>query len=258
MNPFSAPGASGLQGKRLAGNVGNGGTNTKWNSYFSRCRITSNSLTADQYIVSAGQEVTAFGYARGNDMTAGGQPGYQAKSSDTNIVTPSQTIAGENVVIYGIGINVGGMSDANLLKQLDPNVSVKLRVNSTTDYLLGTPSMLPSPSGLFGSSEAWSVAPSLPDQVSRNIGAMSNGVPHASNFFPFPEPFMWYSAGNGDSNVQVILRVENQVATIAQFSSVARAAATGVAPYTPPTAAQTWVDWMIILIGQTVLPESVN
>jgi hypothetical protein len=143
------------------------------------------------------------------------------------------------------------------VKALDQNVSVKIRLNGSIDYKLGIPSMLPACGGLFGSSEAWSVAPSLPDQVSRNIGSLTNGLPVSDNFFPLPEPMLWMSAGRGDSTFNIILKVEQPVSTIPQWGSAARAAvADSVAPYTPPTAAQVFADIKVVLIGCTVNPLS--
>jgi hypothetical protein len=236
-------------------------TQSKWNSYYSRVRFTATGITVTgtlaSYTLAAGAQVEAFGYTRTGDMSAAGLPGTVATVADTNILTANQTIAGETVVIQGISIMALAQSDANFLKQLDQSTSVKIKLNGVTDYLLGIPSMIPACGGLFGSSEAWSVAPSLADQVSRNIGVITNGIPHSSNFFPLSEPMLWCAAGRGDSNFAIDLKIERNVATINQFGSTARAAiADYVAPYTPPTAAQTWVDYMIVLIGCTVNPLS--
>jgi hypothetical protein len=122
--------------------------------------------------------------------------------------------------------------------------------------------MVPSPGGLFGASEALSAAPSLGDQLSRSVGVISNGLPHITNYFPLPEPMVWSSSGQGDSNFNVIYKVERTVNTIAQFGSTARAAASGVAPYTPPTvsttasASQVFVDYMTVVVGVTINPLS--
>jgi len=231
---------------------------THWNSYYSRVRFACTTITSYSYVVPAGTSVTAFGYGKGQDMAAGGISGTRACASDTNITQPNQTSSGESVIIEGISIILLSSSDYNLAKQLDPFVSVTMVTNNTTNYLMGIPSMLPSCGGLYGAGEAWSVSPSLADVVSRNIGALSNGVPHQSNFFPLPEPMVWTPAGQGDSNLGVILNVEHAVGTIAQFSAPARTATTGVVAYTPPTAAQTFVDYMVVLIGQVVNPLSAN
>jgi hypothetical protein len=233
---------------------------TKWNSYYSRIRITSTSLdpAGIGYSVAAGGEYTAFGYSRNGDMTAAGQPGVQATPADTNILTANQTISGEMILILGIGIIALTQSDANLLKALDQCVSVKIKTNGTQEYLLGVPSMVPTPGGLFGASEALSVVPSLPDQLSRSVGVLGNGLPHVSNYFCLPEPMVWASSGQGDSNFNVIYKVERTCNTIDQYSGASRIAGVGVAPYTKPAFGSIWVDYMTVVIGVTVNPLSTS
>lgn len=254
--------ASVPQSNALTAYLGGKQWQSKWNSYFSRVRLTSTSAVAtgstNSYVIAAGAEVTAFAYNRNQDMAAAGLPGVVSTPADTNITTPSQTISSEAVEIMGISLIVLGQSDAQLLKALDQCVSVRLKMNATQEYLLGIPSMLPSAGGLFGSAEAQSGAPALPDQVSRTFGMMSHGVPYISNYFPFPETMMWVAAGRGDSNLNVILKVERQAATIPTFGSPTRAAATGVAPYLAPGFASVWVDYMVVLVGRTVNELSSN
>jgi hypothetical protein len=245
------------QKKELARHLGSKQTQTKWNSYYSRVRFTADTLAANVYSLAAGGYVQAFGYGRNQDMAAAGLAGVRATPADTNILTANQTIAGEMVLIEGVSIIMLAQSDANFAKRLDQTVSVKIKTNGTTEYLLGIPSMVPGCGGLFGSSEAWSVTPSIPDALSRSVGALSNGIPHSSNFMPLPEPMLWSSAGKGDSTFNVELKVEYAAATIAQFGSAARSAiADYQQAYTPPTAAQTFVDYMIVLVGCTVNPLS--
>jgi hypothetical protein len=260
----SFSGLSSDQQAAVAAAIAGNPIQTKWNSYYSRIRITATGIaagataTSQSFLVAAGSEFQAFGYSRNGDMTAAGLPGVQATPADTNILTPNQTISGEMILIMGIGIMALTQSDANLLKQLDQCTSVKIKTNGTQEYLMGVPSMVPGPGGLFGASEAWSVAPSLADQLSRSVGVISNGIPHQSNFFPLPEPMIWASSGQGDSNFNVIFKVERAVATLAQFGSDGRAAASGVAPYVSPTASQVFVDYMTVIVGVTINPLSDN
>jgi hypothetical protein len=233
-------------------------TQTKWNAYYSRLRISATSLAANVYSIGAGQDFLGFGYGKNQDMTAAGLPGVQSTPADTNIITPNQTVSGEMVLIDGIGIIVLPQSDANFLKQLDQCVSVKIKTNGSQEYLMGIPQMLPGPGGLMGAAEAWSVVPNLQEQLSRSVGIISNGVPHSSNFYPLPEPMVWGPAGKGDSAFNVILHVERAASTISQFGGAARSAGTGIAVYAPPTAAQVFVDYMIVVVGRTVNPLSDN
>jgi hypothetical protein len=234
-------------------------TQTKWNSYYSRVRIAATTGSSGvPYSIAAGQEVTAFGYNRSSDMAAAGLPGVTSTPADTNLLTANQTISGEMILIMGIGIIALTQTDAAFLKQGDQCISVKIRTNGTQDYLMGVPSMVPGPGGLFGSSEAESAIPSLGDAVSRSFGVISNGVPHASNFFALPEPMIWASSGNGDSNFQVIYKVERAFALPGNYSGTTRAAATGVQAYTAPAAASVFIDYMTVIVGVTVNPLSSN
>lgn len=255
---LTSPNASQPQSAALQAYIANKPYQSKHNSYYSRVRIAATSLAANTYTCASGAEVTAFGYNRNQDMAAAGLPGVVSTPADTNLTAANQTISGEAVEIHGIGLIVLGQSDANFLKQGDQCISVKLKTNGTTDYLLGIPSMVPSPGGLFGNSEAASVVPSLPDQVSRNIGIMGNGVPKIDNYFQLAEPMMWVAAGKGDSSLNVILKVERAFSTIAAYGGPARTAGTGIAPYTPPTFANVFIDYMVVLIGRTVNPLSSN
>ncbi len=246
----------------LAGNP----IQTKWNSYYSRIRITATAVSNTvAFTVAPGSEFQAFGYSRNGDMTAAGLPGVQATPADTNILTPNQTISGEMILIVGIGIIALTQSDANLLKVLDQCTSVKIKTNGTQEYLLGVPSMVPGPGGLFGNSEAWSAAPDLQASVTRSFGVISNGIPHVSNYFQIPEPMIWASSGQGDSNFNVIFKVERAATTLVQWGSTARAAivATAGAPgqvaaYTPPSFNQVFVDYMTVVVGCTINPLSDN
>jgi hypothetical protein len=240
---------------------------SKWNSYYSRLHIPAASGGGGggtPYTVAAGIEYFGFGYSRGQDMAAGGAAGTVATYCDTNIQTASQTISGESIEIDGVGLILLTSSDANLAKALDPVVSVKIRMNGATDFPMGIPSMLPGPGGLFGASEAQSV---LPDQLSQAgivVGALSNGIPFAGNYFSLPEPMVWACAGHPDSTLNVILKTERAVTTIAQYSGATRAAVaggattSGTAAYTQPAASAIYVDYMVVVVGRTVTGISDN
>jgi hypothetical protein len=237
---------------------------SKWNAYYSRVRFTAASrvdtATTSSFQLPAGAIVTAFGYTRTGDMAAAGLAGTTATIADTNIITANQTIASERVLIMGLGIMALAQSDAQFLKQLDQSTSVKIKLNGTTDYLMGIPSMSPGPGGLFGSSEAQSAAPDLQAQVSRSFGVITNGLPHTSNFYPLPEPMLWGAAGQADSTFAVELKVERAVATIPTFgygagprAAVAGGATTsGTAPYITPAAGSVFVDYMVVVVGCTI------
>jgi hypothetical protein len=241
--------------------------NSKWNAYYSRVVFQTQSGVAgtSAFTVLAGTELLGFGYSRGTDMGPAGLAGTIATYADTNIQTPSQTVAGEALEITGVGLIVLGATDAQLLKALDQNTSVKIRMNGATDFPMGIPSMLPGPGGLFGTSEAASVAPPQQAPVAIQIGMMTNGLPHIGNFYPIPEPLVWASAGKADSTLNVILKSERQTITNVNYQSAARAAVAGgadtpgTAAYTPPVfGVGVSVQYMIVMVGRTINPESDN
>ena len=241
---------------------------SKWGPYYSRVHIAategSNGGSGATYVIGKGGEFTAFGYHRQGPMDAGGLPGVQATSADTNITADSQTNAGEALEVEGISIIVLGSTDAGLLKQADANISVKLRMNANKDYPLGVPSMLPSCGGLFGVSDAYGVAPSLIASTGVTLGQFQHGMPQASSFFPLPEPVIWSSAGKVDSTLQIVFKVERAITYAPNWVQPARAAVApgqatfAAAPWTPPDASTLGIDYMVVLIARTVTNLSRN
>jgi hypothetical protein len=238
--------------------------NSKWNAYFSRVRIGATSGGAGAaFVVAPSQDLIAFGYQRGQPMTTAGDPNHTATPADTNLQTASQTVSGEAIEIDGIGLILLSNSDPALAKAVDSVTSVKFKLNGTTDYYLGIPSMLPGPGGLFGYADSGSA---YADQQAQRgfVGAISNGIPHASNYYMIPEPMIWRAAGGPDSTLNVIFRVESQVSTPAYNAGSDRSAVaggtgtSGTAAWTNPALAAVFADYMVVLVGRTVLPESDN
>jgi hypothetical protein len=249
-----------------------GQTQSKWNSYYSKVRFET-TLGSSIYSIASGLTSRAFSYGVGADMSTAGFATVKntATFADTNIQTANQTVAGETVLIKGIGIILCSHSDAALAKQADAFISVKAILNANMIYPLGIPSMVPGPGGLTGISDAPSVF-AMQLSVLERVGGMTNGLPIAGNFFPFPEPLVWRSAGNGDSAFNVQFFSEYQIQTYANYGGTTRAAvvggttnaASGVAAYTPPTATHagpqwgTVLDYMCVIVGRTVNPLSDN
>lgn len=239
--------------------------NSRWNAYYSKLRIAATSgASGGPYTVAAGNEFIGFGYAKGTDMGPGGVPGQLATYADTNILTPSQTVAGEALEVDGVGVIVLGQTDALILKWTEQNISIKVRMNGNQDYPMGIPSMVPGPGGLHGASEAQSVYPDQLSQVAIQIGMLTNGLPHISNFYPLPEPMIWASAGHADSTLNVIMKTERTTTTPTQYSGATRAAVaggattSGTAAYVSPSYTALWIDYMVVIVGRTILPESSN
>lgn len=230
-----------------------GASQPQWNLYFSRVRFTTTvSTTPFVYTISA-QKVSAFGYGVGQNATAGGLP-LNATAADTSIQQAGATINAEYVLVRGVSIFLAPSTDPILAKQLDPVTAVTLFLGPTT-YQLGAPSFCPSWGGFAGMSESMSSSPNLYEQFAKNIGGLSNGVPIAGNTQKFPRPIIWTPPGKGTfSNLTV--QLQSQVSTIAPANTASAdrtAGAAGVtyngapAAWTHPTAANTFVDYIVVL-----------
>lgn len=256
--------------RRVMANSIRGGTQSKWNSYYSRVRFES-TLAALTYSIASGLESKAFSYGVGSGMTSAGfiTIADVATYADTNLQTQNQTVAGENVIVKGVGIMLQPHSDFQLAKRADFSISVRAVINATMVYPLGIPSMIPGPGGLTGFGDSATVGAPQLGQLEK-VGVVTNGMPIATNYFAFPDPLIWRSAGNGDSAFNVILKTERKIATdinlgLAARAGVAAGAGTsGAAIYTPATATAagpqfgTVLDYMVVLIGRTLNPLSDN
>lgn len=232
-----------------------------WNNYYSIVRFqaavsvsgSTTTLTFQQ------QELRPFSY-RINDplVSAGFDASFgNATDAETNLVKAGETIAGEQLEVDGISLMPSSITDIGLYKTLIANISVTISMDGDAQrYRLGRPDMIPGSGGTFGSGITPTLLPDLASSV-RSDSSFANGWPVVDNFYPFPQPLIWTPSGETDSNFNVVLRLVRQQV----FVETGRAAATGVAPYTPPTAVGqfgTYVDFMIRLHSEQRAGRSVN
>lgn len=232
--------------------------------YYSAIRFQA-SITSDAgspptytYAILAGQERRAFGYGIGDSLAgAGFDSSLSATSLETNLIQRSQTNAGENVEIRGISCYLSADSDPLLAAMLMEKMSVNISLNGDTQqFRLGRAAFLPGGGGLHGAGHTALQRPGQADQ-SRVFSVANNGLPGRENFYALPFPIQWTSAGRADSNLVVIAKCERDVRIAAQ----ARAAATGVEPWTPPTTAGqlgSYVDLVFKFHTRTEAARSVN
>jgi hypothetical protein len=208
---------------------------------------------------AAGSVQRAFSYRINDPLTSAGfDPTVgNATDADTNLVTAGQTIAGELVNVNGLSVMPSGISDIGLWLNLEANMSVAITMNGDAQkYKFGRPAMIPGAGGTFGAGTSLTAAPPLAD-AQLSVSGFSNGWPDIANYYPFPMPMIWSPSGETDSNFNVVLTLQRQVVVV----ETARAAAAGVAAYTPPTAVGqfgTFVDFMIRLHSDQTSPRSVN
>lgn len=258
-------GGSTAQARRMAAANAAQQRYSNWNKYYSKVRFqaTSALVGAVTTFTFPAQELRLFGYAQGQDLGPFGfGVGNQATLAETNLITQSSTLSGETVRIYGLSLLPSAESEATFVKALWTHISVQFSLNGDQmAYRLGTPENIPGGGGLTGFGNSFVQQPALPDSYVSREGALSNGVAHMGNFFPFPQPVIWLPQGDTDSTLIVKLRLERAVT----FTSTNRLAAAGVAAYTAPVAAAgmpgvvgTFVSVMGHLWSKQTAPRSRN
>jgi hypothetical protein len=232
----------------------NGETQPQWNIYWSRVRFTSVVSAAPfVYSIASGTKVSAFSYAQGQSGSAAGLQA-NATNADTSLQIANQTINSEYALIRGVGIFLGPGSDPVLAKQLDGVVSVTAVLGPVT-YQLGNPSMIPGPGGYVGTTESQAAYPNPLESYAMRIGGFSNGLAMAGNVLKLPRAWVWMPSGSGSaSNLVINLTSQASAAIPANFAGAADRPAepqtvtfTGTNPWTHPTAANVFVDYIVVL-----------
>lgn len=240
---------------------GPGGRYRTWNNYYSVVRFQAavNVAAPTTTLTFAPGELRPFSYRIGDLLTTAGFDAGVGNATDceTNLVKAGETVAGEQLAVCGISIMPSSITDIGLWKQLASNVSCTISMDGDAQrYRLGRIDMIPGSGGTFGSGISPTVLPGLTESVATD-SSFSNGWPTVDNYYPFPQPLWWTPSGETDSNFNVILKLVRQLVIV----ETGRAAATGVAPYTPPTAVSqfgTFVDMMVRLHSEQLAPRSTN
>lgn len=187
-----------------------------WNAYYSVVRFAG-TVTAvvgppatTTVTWQGGVEFRPFSYRILDPLTSAGfpaafGPGALATQADTNLVKASETNAGEQVMVHGISVMPGLTTDFGAWNFLGDNLSVVISMDGDARrYRLGRPFMIPASGGNYGGIGASVITPF-------QSGTWANGVPDIANYYPFPEPMLWSSSGETDSNFNVVLRLERGV-----------------------------------------------
>ena len=232
-----------------------------WNNYYSVVRFQAivsvvpptTTLTFQQ------QELRPFGYRINDSLTQAGFGAAlgNATEAETNLVKAGETIAGEQLEVDGISLMPSSITDLGLYKVLIANMSVVISMDGDSHrYRLGRPDMIPGSGGTFGGGPTSTIVPALDASTSFDT-SFANGWPVVDNFYPFPQPLIWTPSGETDSNFNVVLRLVRQQV----FVQTSRAAADGIAPFTPPTVEGqfgTFIDIMVRLHSEQRAGRSVN
>jgi hypothetical protein len=200
-----------------------------WNAYYSVVRFPGTVSTAGGNTTVTwlgGQEIRPFSYKIGDPLTTAGfpvafGPNALATAADTNLVKASETLAGEQLKVHGVSLMPSLTTDTGAWSYLNDSMSVSISMDGDQrKYRLGRPFMIPASGGSYG----------FPSSVITPfaIGAWSNGVPDIANFYPFPEPLYWTSSGQTDSNFNLILKLERQVAVTAVTTAATSPVTSGI------------------------------
>ena len=219
-----------------------------WNAYYSVIRFAGTvSTNGGNTLVTwqGGTELRPFSYRIGDVLTTAGFPAAfgQATQADTNLVKASETLAGEQLDVHGISLMPSLTTDTGGWAYLSDSMSAVISMDGDQRrYRIGRPYMIPASGGSYG----------FPSSVITPfaIGAWSNGVPDIGNFYPFPEPLLWTSSGQTDSNFNVVLRLERTVVVTAPTSSTS--------PATSGTDFGAYVDIMVRLHTSQTADRSLN
>lgn len=211
----------------------------------------------------------AFSYAQGQTMTqAGFLSTYGAATpAETNLLRAQETRDNADYWIWGIKAYVTQDSEPALAREIFSSTSVDIALNGTQSIPLGRLEMFPAGGGLYGAAPSALKIPALSEAGGGSDGGsgaivpfLSNGNPIASSFFKLQQPFKWAAVGSAgsDSSLNISAQLQRSVVVTCPL---ARAAAAGVAAYTPPTTAGqygTYVDIVFELVGVGVSKRSPN
>lgn len=255
------PGGSNVQPKPYVDPGPTGQRYRTWNNYYSIVRFQAivSVVGAVTTLTWNVQTLRPFSYRINDPLTVAGFDPTQgaATEAETNLVKAGETIGGEQLEIDGLSLFPSTITDIGVWKQLVANMSVVISYDGDgRRYRLGRPDMVPASGGTFGSGVNTTLLPDLAASTKIDSG-FSNGWPVVDNFYPFPQPLLWTPGGETDSNFNVVLTLVRQQVIV----ETARAAAAGVAPYTPPTAvaqAGTFADFMVRLHSEQRAARSVN
>jgi hypothetical protein len=203
------------------------------------------------------KKVVAFSYGVQDDATAAGfAKDFIATEAETNLIAKGDT-GGATVEISGISLYLGETSDARLAKLIWANTFVDITLDGSNRYtLLGRMGRIPSSGGLYGVGDSFVQTPPL-GQATAQVGALTNGLPQANNFMRLSEKIRWNPSSKIDSKFQLRFEVVRDI----NFRVISRAAAPGVAGFTPPTNTGdegTFVDVVIYLQTQELLPRTLQ
>lgn len=207
----------------------------------------------------------AFAYGINDDMApAGFAPGRTATMADTNLQKKGETVLGADVLILGVTAFQMPTSDPALAARVVEECALTYTTDGQRFQPLARLEMIPAGGGFVGGGQsaiktpAFDTAGIVDGGEGANQAFINNGVAAKGNYFPLRSPVLWSGERGADSFFRINLDIGRQ---ISEAVAVARAAAAGVAAYTPPVALGdrgTFVDYMMGLVCVAISLPSKN
>jgi hypothetical protein len=226
--------------------------------YWSTVRFRAVRTGAGPYTftLSAGVRKAFSTYIGGDGAVAGFASGTTMTEADTNLLDSNATRNGESVEIRGISAEIDAQASPTIVKHVFRNTSLSLQVGGDTAPPLGRLSFFPQAGGLHGMGNDVMILPAIAESGFVH-GAITNGNPIASNYFPLQVPILWAGANAGADTAFNILC---DLKTALVLTTADRAAAAGIQAYTSPAdgALGTYLDVTFRLHGTRAGKRSVN
>ncbi len=169
--------------------------------YYSRFIIIGTKDGGNLYTFAPGK-CRAFGYGLGDSMAPAilGTLTRNATEADCNNVKTASTNDGEEVLIKRIGVVVEPITDLEVLRALDPELSIELKFGQSGGIMLGSIIQNPGGGGISGTGRQDITA------AASTQAAVSNGYPDFANMRDISATgIVWQPDGNPESNLNVIV-----------------------------------------------------
>lgn len=200
----------------------------------------------------ANQEVVAFSYGVNDAAPAQagfGGSGLTMSYTETNLQSRNETLAGEELLIRGIGIQPCADADADATRYVWRSTCAILTLNGGQNRVpIGPLSLVPGGGGLTGGGTNVLGMQPLPGGRP-TVMHQSNGFPNRNNILSLPEGIVWKRKSERDGQLGVIL--QPAPSRTMSFSTPAdEAAAAGVRGYSYPATLN--VDVLVWLDGTVI------
>ena len=175
--------------------------------YYSRFVLLGTKDGANNFIFSPGV-MRAFGYGLGDSMAPAvlGSLTRNASEADTNVVKAASTNDGEEFFIEKFGVLLDPNTDVELLRALDPELSISIKFGQSTQKLMGSISQNPGGGGFAGTGRQDISAANATQSI------IGNGWADYANMRDISRTgIVWQPDGNPESNLNVLVQLHNSV-----------------------------------------------